>query len=199
MIQTASPSKKKLLDAAIKHMLAKGYGATTVDEICKTAGLTKGSFFHYFETKEDLGKEALEYFYNIMRDLMVEEGFLTRPDPLDRIYGYIDFVINFFQGDLSNRSCLLGNIAQELSNTHEEIRKLCAKLLKEQSAMFKQFLDEAKVKYAPKGNIDTQGLSDSLLSLIQGSLLYTKAIQDDKLLERNLTHYKICLERLFGG
>ncbi|GMT50223.1 MAG: TetR family transcriptional regulator [bacterium] len=199
MTQTESPSKKKILDAAIKHMLAKGYGATTVDEICKTAGLTKGSFFHYFETKEDLGKAALKYFYGMMKEMMEKDGFLTQPDPLDRIYGYIDFTINLFKGDFSERSCLIGNIAQELSNTHEEIRKLCAGLLLEQSNMFKQFLDEAKIKYAPAGNIDTQNLSDSLLSLIQGSLVFTKAIRDDKLLERNLTHYKVCLERLFGG
>ncbi|HEO64328.1 MAG TPA: TetR/AcrR family transcriptional regulator, partial [Spirochaetes bacterium] len=47
MIQTASPSKKKILDAAIKHMLAKGYGATTVDEICKTDKLIFNFLFLY--------------------------------------------------------------------------------------------------------------------------------------------------------
>src|SRR5689334_24216214 len=61
--QTYTPTKEKLLDAAQQLMLSKGFPATTVDEICDTAGFTKGSFFHYFESKEQLGKEVLNRFY----------------------------------------------------------------------------------------------------------------------------------------
>ena len=61
--QTHSPTKEKLLEAAQQLMLAKGFPATTVDEICEAAGFTKGSFFHYFESKEHLGKEVLDRFY----------------------------------------------------------------------------------------------------------------------------------------
>ncbi|MGH2670894.1 MAG: TetR/AcrR family transcriptional regulator, partial [bacterium] len=56
------PSKARLLDAAERLMLAKGFEATTVDEICGAAKLTKGGFFHYFHSKEDLGRQLLERF-----------------------------------------------------------------------------------------------------------------------------------------
>jgi TetR/AcrR family transcriptional repressor of nem operon len=58
-----SPTRDKLLDAAEGHMLSKGFTATSVDDVCRAAGLTKGSFFHYFDSKEHLGRVVVERFY----------------------------------------------------------------------------------------------------------------------------------------
>jgi len=56
---TAPNSKSKLLDAALQVIRTKSYTATTIDDICATASLTKGSFFHHFKSKEDLALAAL--------------------------------------------------------------------------------------------------------------------------------------------
>ncbi len=64
------PTKEKLLDTAIGLMLKKGFTATSVDEICQTAGLTKGSFFYYFESKEDLADAALHRFWQSQMDMI---------------------------------------------------------------------------------------------------------------------------------
>src|SRR5262245_10630984 len=61
-----SPTKEKLLDAAQELMLTQGYTATSVDEVCQSAGLTKGSFFHYFQSKEDLGMAVVRRFADAM-------------------------------------------------------------------------------------------------------------------------------------
>ena len=59
-------TREKLLETAQHLMLAKGYTATSVEEICEAADLTKGSFFHYFASKEDLGKAVLDRYVNTM-------------------------------------------------------------------------------------------------------------------------------------
>jgi len=59
-------SKTKLLDAALHVIRAKGYTATRVEDICETAGLTKGSFFHHFENKEELALEAAEHWQEVI-------------------------------------------------------------------------------------------------------------------------------------
>src|SRR5262249_4624065 len=66
-----SLTKQKLLDAAQELMLAKGYTATSVDEICEAARLTKGSFFHYFEGKEHLEPPCCRQF-------LLRPGFLLQ-------------------------------------------------------------------------------------------------------------------------
>jgi TetR/AcrR family transcriptional repressor of nem operon len=55
-------SKTKLLNAALSVIRTKGYVATTVDDLCHAAGVTKGSFFHHFKTKDDLARAAAAYF-----------------------------------------------------------------------------------------------------------------------------------------
>src|SRR3989338_3643231 len=95
MVRTAqsdSPTKDRLLDAAKRLMLAKGFAATTVDEICEGAKLTKGSFFHYFESKDQLGKVLLERFCAEGQQ-MHEACCGAETDPLKRVYNYIEGTI----------------------------------------------------------------------------------------------------------
>src|SRR5687768_12296336 len=57
-----TPSRERILDAAVAMIRSKGYSATTVDDLCAAAGVTKGSFFHHFGSKEDLAVAAAEHF-----------------------------------------------------------------------------------------------------------------------------------------
>ena len=195
--QTSSPTKEKLLDAAQQLMLSKGFPATTVDEICDTAGFTKGSFFHYFESKEQLGKEVLNRFYVCMQQTIQQGSFRKKSDPLQRVYGYVDRFIEMSTNPELPSSCLLGNFTQELADTHPEIRSLCAQRFAEWAATLKQDLDEAKAQYAPKAPFDTQSLAEYLIAVLQGSQILAKAKQDKRVLEQNLHHYKRYLKSLF--
>ena len=60
MISVQHESRTRILDAALDVFRAKGYAATRVEDICAAAGLTKGSFFHHFKTKEDLAVAAAD-------------------------------------------------------------------------------------------------------------------------------------------
>ena len=196
--QAESPTKEKLLEAAQQLMLAKGFPATTVDEICETAGFTKGSFFHYFESKEHLGKEVLDRFYlSEVRQMLQEGPFRKKSDPLQRIYGYVDRFIELSQNLETPSGCLLGHFAQELSDTHPEIRALCAQCFAEWAAILKHDLDEAKTKYAPKASVDTQSLAEYLIAVLQGSQILARAKQDKGVYKQNLQHFKRYLKSLF--
>src|SRR3979409_1990488 len=105
--QVQSPTKEKLLDAAQQLMLVKGFPATTVDEICATAGFTKGSFFHYFESKEQLGKEVLDRFYFFLQQTVQQGSFRKKSDPLQRVYGYVDRFIEMYTNPEMPSGCLL--------------------------------------------------------------------------------------------
>ena len=195
--QEDSPAKEKLLQAAQQLMLTKGFTATTVDDICEAAKLTKGSFFHYFESKEDLGQAVLKYFFNGMQQKMQEAPFLKEADPLKRVYGYVDFIIQMSQDPRAPKSCLVGNFAQELSNTHSEIRTSCARMFSQWADGFKRELDDARVKYVPSKSIDTRSLADHLIAVLEGGLILAKAKQDQGIMKENLLHYKQYLKGLF--
>jgi TetR/AcrR family transcriptional repressor of nem operon len=196
--QAQSPTKEKILDAAQQLMLVKGFPATTIDEICEAAGFTKGSFFHYFESKEHLGKEVLDRFYlSVVQPVVKQGSFRKKSDPLQRVYGYLDRFIELSKNPELPNGCLLGNFTQELAETHPEIRSLCAQCFSEWAAILKQDLAEAKTKYAPKTPFDTQSLAEYLIAVLQGSQILAKAKQDRGVFKQNLQHFKRYIKTLF--
>lgn len=192
-----SRARDKLLDAAQRLMLAKGYPATTIEEICAAAKLTKGSFFHYFESKEDLGKALLERDADSGPQTGGSAYRMEKRDPLERVYGYLDFSAQVYQGPRGRTGCLLGNFAQELSDTHPAIRSLCAKRFDEWAATFKRALDEAKARHRPKTTLDTQSLAEHFIAVLEGSLILGKAHRDMGIVRKNLRHFRHYLEMIF--
>src|SRR5262249_21895925 len=93
--QSNPQTRQKLLDAAQALMRTKGYTATSVDEICEAAGVTKGSFFHYFEGKEHLGRVVAQHYSASMREFFQAAPYHQLEDPLDRVFGRVDFLISF--------------------------------------------------------------------------------------------------------
>ena len=194
---TESPTKDKLLDAAQRLMLAKGFPATTVEEICETAGLTKGSFFHYFESKDDLGTAVLDRYAGRGLRALDTAPFRRQRDPLKRIIASIDYWIDLLNDPSTECGCLLGNFAQELSDTHPKIRAQCARYFDRWTQVLKQDFDEARSVYRPRAQIDTQGLAEHYVAVLEGALLLTKASRDRKVFARNMSHLKRYIQMVF--
>ncbi len=192
-------TKEKLLDTSIGLMLKKGFTATSVDEICQTAGLTKGSFFHYFESKEDLADAALHRFWQSQIDMLETGSFNTMEDPLECVYGYVDFFAMLMKNPDVPKSCLVGNLTQELSKTHPQIRTVCSENFSWHVEMLKQMLDKAKERYAKNADFDTKSLAEHFVSIIQGSFILAKAKQEDEVAEKNIAHFRRYLEMLFSN
>ena len=195
--QTNSLSKQKLLDAARELMLAKGYTATSVEEVCEAAGLTKGSFFHYFEGKEHLGRLLAERFYASWQQMSQSAPFRRKQDPLDRVFGHVDFFLEMSRTP-AWKGCLLGTFVQELSQTHPQIRAVCAACLDDLAGNLKQDLEEAKARYTPRARWNAQSLAEHMIAVAQGATILTKAKQDRKMFEESLGHFKEYLKRLFA-
>ncbi len=190
-------AREALLDTAQQLMLAKGYTATSVDEICETAHLTKGSFFHYFESKERLGKAVLERYMSSMFQVAQNAPFMKKSDPLLRLYGYVDFMIELSKDPARRSGCLLGNFAQVLSDTNPEIRTQCVGHFSTWVEMLKGELDAAKAACKVKG-VDTGRLADYFIALFEGSLMLAKTRRDVEVIASNLHHYKNYLRNIFG-
>ncbi|MGH8245420.1 MAG: TetR/AcrR family transcriptional regulator [Gammaproteobacteria bacterium] len=190
-----APAKEALIKAALELMLLKGYSATTVDEICASAGTTKGNFFHYFKSKEELGKAAIERFSSLGRS-KTRSAISRKRDPLERVFAIVDFM-----GESANNStpaCLVGNLAQELSLTSPGIRTECAKQFEEHIKLLHEELEAARTARG-LGNVDTRALAELLVVIFQGGTLVSKAAGNRKVLANSLIQYKKYLKTVFDG
>ena len=120
--KNSAETRTRLLDAARDVIRAKGYSASTVDDICAAAGVSKGSFFHHFAGKEQLGIAAMDQFGTMATAIFAAAPYRKLPDPRDRVLGYVDFRASMLHGEIAQYTCLFGTSVQEVYATHPDIR-----------------------------------------------------------------------------
>jgi TetR/AcrR family transcriptional regulator, transcriptional repressor for nem operon len=192
------PSKAKLLDAALRVIRTKGYTATTVDDLCSAAGVTKGSFFHHFDGKEELAVEAAAHFAGMAEGLFATAPFAQAADPLDRLLGYIDFRIAILSDDLPNCTCLFGTMVQETYGTHPAIRAACRAHLVDHVEHLARDIAEAKRDRAPDAPWSAESLARFTQAVLQGAFVLAKAENSHHVAAESLTHLRRYLEMLFA-
>jgi TetR/AcrR family transcriptional repressor of nem operon len=196
-LRTAPDTRTRLLDAARDVIRAKGYTATTVDDICGAAGVTKGGFFHHFTSKEQMGIAAVEQFSAMAEGLFAAAPYRALPDPRDRVLGYVDFRISLLQGDIALYTCLIGTTVQEVHATHPELRAACAQGLAIHIDALTRDLEAAKRKYAPRASWTAESVGYFMQSVLQGAFIFAKARQGPEVAIASLAHLRRYLEMLF--
>ncbi|HSG06596.1 MAG TPA: TetR/AcrR family transcriptional regulator [Nitrospiria bacterium] len=188
-------SKEKLIRAALQLMLSRGYAGTTVDEICEAAGVSKGSFYHSFKTKEDIGLAALESFH---RDAFARSGtgkFNEIQDPIQRAFGFMDHLETVAK-DIWGDGCLLGNFAMDLADTHPLIREKVSALLKKSTRNIAGFFEPiAKLPRNKKGP-SAEELAEHFVSVVEGAIILGKAHNDWKQIPGGIRKFRHYLELL---
>src|SRR5579862_6575613 len=164
-------AKTKLLDAAVDVIRAKGYSATTVDDLCQAAGVTKGAFFHYFASKEALAIAAAGHFAALAARLFGTVPYRQLADPVERLLGYVEFRKALLRGELSEFTCLLGSLVQETYQTHPGIQEACEKGLSEHTVMLEQDIAAALRKYPSDGQWSADSLAKYMQAVIQGAFI----------------------------
>ncbi|MEQ1889996.1 MAG: TetR/AcrR family transcriptional regulator [Alphaproteobacteria bacterium] len=191
-------SKTRLLDAAMHVIRAKGYVAATLEDICHAAGVTKGSFFHHFKSKDELGVAAADHFSQGAEGLFAAAPYHQAADPLQRLLGYVDFRISLLTGDLPEYTCLLGTMVQEIYATHPDIRTACDTGLSSHIAELTRDIEAAKQLYAPDAPFSAESVGFFMQSVLQGAFIFAKAKQDPGMARKSLSHLRSFLELLFA-
>jgi TetR/AcrR family transcriptional repressor of nem operon len=200
MVRTrdSTETRGKLLAAARDVIRAKGYTATSVDDICAAAGLTKGSFFHHFDSKEALGIAAVEAFEVMAETLFGAAPYQASEDPRERIFGYVDLRIAMLTGEISQYTCLIGTTVQEIYQTHPALRATCDRMLSEHVGMLTRDLAAAKARYAPAAPWKPESVGYFMQCVLQGGFIFTKAQQNASVAAASLRHLRAYLETLLG-
>jgi TetR/AcrR family transcriptional repressor of nem operon len=191
------PSRTRLLDAALDLVRARGYAATAVDEICHRAGVTKGSFFHHFKSKDDLALAAVAHWEAKTAILFAAAPYHQAEDPLDRLLGYVDFRAAILTGDLAEYTCPLGTLVQETYATHPEIRAACERALSAHIAELTRDIEAAKRLYAPRAAWNAESVGNFIQAVLQGSFILAKAKQGPEVVREDLELLRRTLRVLF--
>lgn len=196
----ASPdSRTRLLDAAIDVIRTRGYSATRVDDICAAAGLTKGSFFHHFRSKDEIALAAAGHWSAGTGALFRNAPYQAVPDPLDRLLAYIDFRKALLAGrDVPAFTCLVGTLAQEVYETNPALRDACEHSISGHAGQIEADIAAAMKRYGIRGDWTAKSLALHTQAVIQGAFILAKAGQDPQRVVDSLDHLRRYISLLFA-
>jgi len=171
----AENARIRLLNAALRLIREKGYGATTVDELCAAAGVTKGGFFHHFKSKEALGVAAAHYWSEMTGGLFASAPYHAPADPLDRVLAYIDFRSALIDGPVEGFTCLAGTMVQEVFGSSDAIRAACAESIFGHAATLEADIAQAMALYGVPPGLSAADLARHTQAVLQGGFILAKA------------------------
>lgn len=189
--------RTRLLEAALTSIRRKGYSATTVDELCAIAGVTKGGFFHHFKSKEALGVAAAEYWSAMTGGLFAGAPYHEPEDPLDRVKAYIDFRSALIDGPIEGFTCLVGTMVQEAYGSSDAIRAACDASISDHAATLEADIEAAIRKYGRIDGVSASSLALHTQAVLQGGFILAKAKGGPEIAKESAAHLKRYITLLF--
>ncbi len=188
--------RARLIRAGIDLFRRRGFVATSVEDICAAADLTKGGFFHHFDSKQALCEACLRAWDERAARLGADAPHAASADAVERLLGGMEFFIAMLEQPAALRSCLAGTTAQEVADTHPKLQAAASACFDNSRRRFQARLDEA---CAARGvSLDTASLAALWVAAIQGALILSKASQDASVIRPTLGHLKQYFESLLA-
>ena len=188
-------SRTKLLDAALGVIRAKGYAATSVDELCASAGVSKGAFFHNFASKEALAVEAAGHWSGLTDGLIASAPYHDLADPVARVMGYLDLRAELLDGPVEEFTCLVGTMVQEAFGSSDAIRAACEASITGHAQKLESDISDALAARAITG-VTARGLALHTQAVLQGAFILSKATGGPDLARESVAHLKRYFELL---
>ncbi|TDC65948.1 TetR/AcrR family transcriptional regulator [Micromonospora sp. KC207] len=181
-----STARDRLLDTACELMHTRGYTAIGVAEICLRADVRKGSFYHFFESKQALTVEVIDTHWQAQRAAWRER--LTGPGPaLERLQRLIAWLVGTQREARQTTGrvdgCLLGNLALELSNQETVVQQRLIAAFDEQAELIHTALTDGTQDGSIAPGYADRATARAVVSQIEGAVLLAKLSGDVKSLE----------------
>lgn len=172
--------------------MAKGYSATTVDQICAGAGASKGSFYHFFGSKSGIGVAVLEAWFTQVGTAAEGGPYQTETQPEKRLLGYLNHIKNIAPG-LWGKGSALAAIATELGDSGEELPAACRRFIHEAADLPGELFTPVAATLEGRQGRD---LALLLLAVIEGAALLARAQSQPETAREVVETFQLCLRKL---
>lgn len=177
---SAPESRERLLAAAKSLVLTHGYAGTGVDAICRKAGLTKGSFYHFFASKDELGLATLEWSLIKGGEIVQNGPYQKLPPSRERALGFMKHMENS-AAELWSGGCILSSFALELAETNDVMQATVSRMFDQVATTFASEL--APLTDKPKE------LAEQYLAHLEGAIILAKAYRDPTRIRKSLRSF----------
>jgi TetR/AcrR family transcriptional repressor of nem operon len=173
-------TKATLLEAGRRIFLEKGYNHAGIEAVLQAAGVPKGSFYYYFDSKEDFGLQVLNHFaecYQTDIERYLGDASLS---PLERLRRYFEGVCERLESQQCRNGCLVGNLSQEMAAQSEVFRHRLEEIFEGWVDRYADCLEQAQRGGEIPPDLDVHELAEFWLNSWQGAVLRAKTMRSTK-------------------
>jgi len=167
-------TREQILDAASRLIHVRGFNNTSVDEILKESGVGKGNLYYYFKSKEELGFAILERSLERISTELLDKSFSPEKNPWQQIVDFLDSQVDRARQRGCTGGCMLGNLALELSDIHEEFRRRLSEAFDRLRARMEATLTQAKGQGTLRSDTDIPRLAHFIVAGFEGAHMMGK-------------------------
>jgi len=194
-------TRERLLALAESAVLAKGFAATSIEELIAAAGISKSGFFYHFKDKGELAKAMMLRY--IEQDTKLLDDIFARADELndDPLHGLL-VALKLFAEMLANLpeahpGCLAASFCYQDQLFNQGIRDLNAGSILRWRTQFRARLDAVAERYPPRRDIDLEALADMAASNVEGGLILGRVLKDPSIVSRQILLYRELIRATF--
>lgn len=173
MKSALKPTRERIVEAALYLFWLKGYASTGIAEILERSKANAGSFYYCFKTKEELLLAVLEMYIRTLMPVVVEPVFSELQDPLDRVFGILEFYRKNLLATGCTYGCPIGRLALEIPEEQFRVHKRLADNFDGWTAAVEKCLEDARDRLPEGTNLKT--LSKFVLTVMEGGVMQARA------------------------
>jgi len=182
-------TRAELIRSGLEQLTEHGFTSSGIDQILKKVAVPKGSFYHYFDSKEHFGQVVIEsyadYFENKLDSCLLNEMFA----PLTRIRNFVEDAKIGMVRHQFKRGCLIGNLGQEVESLPESFRSQLIDIFLSWQSRLTLCLNEAKQQGEISSDADCELLAEYFWIGWEGAVSRAKLIQETKPLTHYITYF----------
>ncbi len=183
-----SDSRQRILESARDLIHSRSYSDVGVAAICDRAGVKKGSFYHFFPSKQELMLAVIDEFIDEFKEQVFTQAFASELPPLERLQRLVELAYHF-QKEIADTlghtlGCPFGNLAAEMSTQDESIRQKVELVFAQLESRFAATLDEAVGRGDMSADIDINSTAKAMFAYIEGIMLMAKTRNDPDVIQQ---------------
>ncbi|GAC16700.1 acrylate utilization transcriptional regulator AcuR [Aliiglaciecola lipolytica] len=188
-------TRAALIRSGVELLTEHGFFASGIDKILKKIGVPKGSFYHYFSSKEDFGREVIENYASYFAKKLDTHLLNVELDPIQRIGSFVEDAKAGIQKHHYKRGCLVGNLEQEVDVLPDGYRQLLTDIFIDWQHRIEVCLREAQQQQLLSTNANCALLAEFFWVGWEGAVSRARLTQSAQPLENFLNQYLAGLPR----
>jgi len=201
-MRKGTATRERLLEIAEAAVLAKGFEATSIEEIISEAGITKSGFFYHFRDKNVLAREMVRRYVAANETLFDEVFGRARElsdDPLQSLMIGLKLLAEAM-ADLPNGhpGCLIASICYQERLFDREVTELSAHSVRAWNRRFRGYFEDAAARYPPRSAVDLDELARMLSCVVDGGIIMGKMLHEPQRLERQIMVFRCFVGLVFS-